>query len=81
MRGNVYRLARRRVGPIVLATSAALAFALGGTSTAAARPRDRGPAKAPAVAAKKAPGRTGRGHAKVEIRSTVLARAAGHKIA
>jgi hypothetical protein len=66
MRGNVYRHRRRRIGSIVLATGAALAFALGGASNAAAKAHL---------------GRRYHGHAKVEIRSTVLARAAGHKIA
>jgi hypothetical protein len=51
----------------------AFAFALGGTPAAMA--------KSPSAAAKKAPGRTFRGQAKVQARPSVVARAAGHKIA
>ena len=38
MRGNVYRLGRRRAGSIVLALGAALTLTLGGASAAGAKP-------------------------------------------
>jgi hypothetical protein len=71
MRGNVYRLGRRRAGSIVLATAVALAFAVGGTPSAAA--------KAPAVQSAKAP--ASHHQVKLQARPSVVARAAGHKIA
>jgi hypothetical protein len=47
MRGNVYRLGKRRAGSIVLALGAALAMALGWASAAAAKPAaSHGPVKA-----------------------------------
>jgi hypothetical protein len=74
MRGSVYRLGRRRTGSIVLAMGVAFAFALGGTPAAMA--------KAHAAAAKKSPAVTAyRGQARVQAKPSVLARAAGHKIA
>jgi hypothetical protein len=80
MRGNVYRLGRRRAGSIVLATGAALAFALGGTP-AAANAQAAAPAKAPTAVARPAPVRISRGQANIQARPSVVARAAGHKIA
>ena len=65
MRGNVYRLGRRRAGSVVLATGVALAFAVAGTPPAAA----------------KAPIRPAQHQAKLQARPSVIARAAGHKIA
>jgi len=65
MRGNVYRLGRRRAGSIVLATGVALAFAVSG----------------PPPAAAKAPIRATHSQSKLQARPSVIAHAAGHKIA
>jgi hypothetical protein len=67
MRGNVYRFGRRRAGSIVLAVGAALTLALGWTSTS--------------TATAKAPIRASSVHPKVQAKPSVLAHAAGHKIA
>jgi hypothetical protein len=79
MRGNVYRLGRRRAGSIVLATAVALAFAVGGTPSAAAKAPAVRSAKAPAVRSAKAP--ASHHQVKLQARPSVVARAAGHKIA
>jgi uncharacterized protein (UPF0333 family) len=75
MRGNVYRLGRRRAGSIVLATGIALAFAVTGQSSAAAKTSLR------AANSAKTPLRAANHQAKVQTRPSVVARAAGHKIA
>jgi hypothetical protein len=74
MRGNVYRLGRRRAGSVVLATGVAFALAVGGAAPAAARPSS---AAAPAKAAIRA----AHSQVKLQARPPVMARAAGHKIA
>jgi len=74
MRGNVYRSGRRRAGSVVLATGAALAFAVSGPPAAAA--------KTPSAVAKAQLRAVPAHHqAKVQARPLVIARAAGHKIA
>ena len=81
MRGNVYRYGRRRASSIVLATGAALAFAVVGPSSAAAKAPTARAAKAPIARTAKAPLRASHHQAKVQARPPVVARAAGHKIA
>jgi hypothetical protein len=65
MRGNVYRHGRRRAGSVILALVVALAVALGCASAAAAKP---GASHGP-LKASRAP------------HTSVVAHAAGHKIA
>jgi hypothetical protein len=72
MRGNVYRYGRRRAGSIVLATGVALAFVVTGPSSAAAKNTSL-----------RASNHLVKVHARssVHVRPSVIARAAGHKIA
>jgi len=69
MRGNVYRLGRRRAGSLVVALGLALALAVGGASPAAAK------------SSAKATVRPSHSQATLQARPSVVARAAGHKIA
>jgi hypothetical protein len=74
MRGNVYRLGRRRTGSILLAMAVAAAFAGGASATAMAKPA--GSAHQPAKTARPAGGV----HTTLKAPS-VRAHATGHKIA